>query len=165
MTEELTTFMLTSITGIAKEKRKTGTDTETAIERNKCLLNTTGIEPLGGELAEILSPVVHRALRHGRAAERLLPRSDRPGRHRGAPRTDRFRSDPAYQPSVGPAARRRAGEGHAAATPHPGQSRQAPLQRLSEPDVPDAIGRGSAQRNQRSHRGRSTRSSWTGLPR
>ena len=55
MTEELTTFMLTSITGIAKEKRKSGTDTETVIERTKCLLNTTGIEPLGGELAEILS--------------------------------------------------------------------------------------------------------------
>ncbi len=55
MTEELTTFMLTSITGIAKEKRKSGTDTETVIERTKCLLNTTGIEPLGGELAEILT--------------------------------------------------------------------------------------------------------------
>ena len=55
MTEDLTTFMLTSITGIAKEKRKSGTDTETVIERTKCLLNTTGIEPLGGELAEILS--------------------------------------------------------------------------------------------------------------
>ena len=55
MTEELTTFMLTSITGIAKEKRKSGTDTETVIERTKCLLNSTGIEPLGGELAEVLS--------------------------------------------------------------------------------------------------------------
>ena len=55
MTEDLTTFMLTSITGIAKEKRKSGTDSETVIERTKCLLNTTGIEPLGGELAEILS--------------------------------------------------------------------------------------------------------------
>ena len=55
MTDELTTFLLTSITGIAKEKRKSGTDTETVIERTKCLLNTTGIEPLGGELSEILS--------------------------------------------------------------------------------------------------------------
>ena len=55
MTEELTTFMLTSITGIAKEKRKSGTDTETVIERTKCLLNTTGIEPLMGELSEIQS--------------------------------------------------------------------------------------------------------------
>ena len=43
MTEELTTFMLTSITGIAKEKRKGGTDTETVIE------------PLRGELSEIQS--------------------------------------------------------------------------------------------------------------
>ncbi len=55
MTEDLTTFMLTSITGIAKEKRKSGTDTETVIERTKCLLNTTGIEPLMGELSEIQS--------------------------------------------------------------------------------------------------------------
>jgi DNA primase len=45
MTEDLTTFILTSITGIAKEKRKSGTDTETVTERTKCLLNTTGIEP------------------------------------------------------------------------------------------------------------------------
>ncbi len=55
LTDELTTFLLTSITGIAKEKRRGGTDTETIVERTKCLLNTTGIEPLGGELAEILS--------------------------------------------------------------------------------------------------------------
>ena len=55
MTEELTTFFLTCITGIAKEKRKSGTDTETVVERTKCLLNTTGIEPLGGGLSEILS--------------------------------------------------------------------------------------------------------------
>ena len=55
MTEELTTFLLTSITGIAKEKRKSGTDTGTVIERTRCLLNTTGIEPLRGDLSEILS--------------------------------------------------------------------------------------------------------------
>jgi len=55
MTEDLTTFMLTSITGIAKEKRKSGTDSETVTERTKCLLNTTGIEPLYGELSEIQS--------------------------------------------------------------------------------------------------------------
>lgn len=55
MTDELTTFMLTSITGISKEKRKSGTDSETISERTKCLLNTTGIEPLCGELSEILS--------------------------------------------------------------------------------------------------------------
>jgi hypothetical protein len=47
--------MLTSITGIAKEKRKNGTDTETVIERTKCLLNTTGVDPLCGEFSEILS--------------------------------------------------------------------------------------------------------------
>ena len=55
MTEELLAFTLTCITGIAKEKRKGGTDTETVVERTKCLLNTTGIEPLGGEFSEVLS--------------------------------------------------------------------------------------------------------------
>jgi len=48
MAEGLATFILTSITEIAKEKRKSGTGTETVIEHTKCLLNTTGIEPLGG---------------------------------------------------------------------------------------------------------------------
>jgi AAA15 family ATPase/GTPase len=43
MIEDLTTFMLTSITGIAKEKRKSGTDSEIITERTKCLPNTTGI--------------------------------------------------------------------------------------------------------------------------
>ncbi|MCK4414411.1 MAG: DNA primase [Candidatus Eisenbacteria sp.] len=55
MSEELLAFMLTCITGITKEKRKGGTDTETVIERTKCLLNTTGIEPLGAEYMEVLS--------------------------------------------------------------------------------------------------------------
>ncbi|MHB9124595.1 MAG: CHC2 zinc finger domain-containing protein [Armatimonadota bacterium] len=55
ISEELVNFMLTSITGIAKEKRKAGTDTDTIIERTKCLLNTTGIEPLAADLSEILS--------------------------------------------------------------------------------------------------------------
>lgn len=52
MTEDLTTFMLT---GIAKEKRKSGADSETITERIKRLLNTIGVEPLRGELSEILS--------------------------------------------------------------------------------------------------------------
>lgn len=55
MTEELTTFMLTSITGIAREKRRSGTDSETVVERTKCLLNTNGIEPLCADLSEIQS--------------------------------------------------------------------------------------------------------------
>ncbi|MHB1000784.1 MAG: CHC2 zinc finger domain-containing protein [Armatimonadota bacterium] len=55
LSEELVNFMLTSITGIAKEKRKAGTDTETIVERTKCLINTTGIEPLAADLSEILS--------------------------------------------------------------------------------------------------------------
>lgn len=55
MTDELITFMLTSITGVLREKRRGGTDTETVTERTRCLVNTTGIEPLCGELTEILS--------------------------------------------------------------------------------------------------------------
>ncbi len=54
-TDELVKFMLTSITGIAKEKRKAGTDSETVLEVTKCLINTSGIEPLGGDLGEVLS--------------------------------------------------------------------------------------------------------------
>ena len=47
--------MLTSITGIAREKRRSGTDSETVVERTKCLLNTNGIEPLCADLSEIQS--------------------------------------------------------------------------------------------------------------
>ncbi|MCP4680077.1 MAG: DNA primase [Deltaproteobacteria bacterium] len=55
MTPDLLSFMLTSITGIAKEKRKSGTDTENVSEITKCFINTTGIEPLGSEYSEILT--------------------------------------------------------------------------------------------------------------
>ncbi len=55
MTDELTEFMLTSITGVAREKRRGGTDSDNVSEHVKCLLNTTGIEPLRGDLSEILS--------------------------------------------------------------------------------------------------------------
>lgn len=55
MTDELVAFMLTSITGVAREKRRGGTDAETIVEQTKCLINTTGIEPLCGDLTEIMS--------------------------------------------------------------------------------------------------------------
>ncbi|MEN6521133.1 MAG: CHC2 zinc finger domain-containing protein [Armatimonadota bacterium] len=55
VSEDFVNFLLTSITGIAKEKRKTGSDTDTVIERPRCLINTTGIEPLATHLTEILS--------------------------------------------------------------------------------------------------------------
>lgn len=55
VSEDFVNFLLTSITGIAKEKRKTGSDTDTVIERPRCLINTTGIEPLATNLTEILS--------------------------------------------------------------------------------------------------------------
>lgn len=54
-TETLKNFLITSVTGIAKEKRKAGTESETTIERTKCLTITTGIEPLGGSFSEVLS--------------------------------------------------------------------------------------------------------------
>jgi len=47
--------MLTSITGVGNEKRKRGTDSDTVIEFTKCLINTSGIEPLGGEFSELIS--------------------------------------------------------------------------------------------------------------
>jgi len=55
LTPELQQFMLTSATGVVKEKRKGGSDTETVVERVNCVVNTTGIEPLGGEFSELLS--------------------------------------------------------------------------------------------------------------
>jgi len=55
LTDELASFILTCVTGITKEKRRGNTDSETVIEQPRCLLNTTGIEPLGGELSEALS--------------------------------------------------------------------------------------------------------------
>jgi len=54
-TDHLIDFMLTAVTGIGNEKRKRGTDSETVIEFAKCLINTSGIEPLGGEFSELIS--------------------------------------------------------------------------------------------------------------
>jgi protein-tyrosine-phosphatase len=55
MTDELMTFLITSATGISKEKRRAGTESETTVERTNCLINTSGIEPLGASLTEVLS--------------------------------------------------------------------------------------------------------------
>lgn len=55
MSDDLMMFLLTSVTGVANEKRKQGSDTETVIERTKCLINTSGIEPLYGHLEEIVT--------------------------------------------------------------------------------------------------------------
>lgn len=55
MTDDLMMFLLTAVTGVANEKRRTGTDTGTVVERTKCLLSTSGIEPLYGHLEEILT--------------------------------------------------------------------------------------------------------------
>lgn len=53
--EDLTNFMITASTGISKEKRKAGSDRGTIREKPKCLINTTGIEPLSGNLSEVQS--------------------------------------------------------------------------------------------------------------
>ncbi|MFB3882535.1 MAG: CHC2 zinc finger domain-containing protein [Armatimonadota bacterium] len=53
--DDLIQFLVTAVTGISKEKRRAGTDSETVTEATKCLLCTTGVEPLGGDLSEVLS--------------------------------------------------------------------------------------------------------------
>ncbi len=55
MTDGLINFLLTSSTGIIKKKRKGGTDLETVTERSNCFVNSTGIDPLNGDIAAILS--------------------------------------------------------------------------------------------------------------
>jgi DNA primase len=55
MTDGLTQFLLTSVTGISNEKRQMGSDSGVISETTKCLVNTTGIEALMGELSEVQS--------------------------------------------------------------------------------------------------------------
>ena len=84
MTEELTTFMLTSITGIAKEKRKSGTDTETVIERTKCLpQHHWHRAPAGRALGDPVADLRDQ-LRHRQPEQRLFQRV---GDHRRHPET------------------------------------------------------------------------------
>jgi len=47
-TDEFTQFLLTAVTGIVRTKRRHGTDTDTVRESVRCLINTSGIEPLAG---------------------------------------------------------------------------------------------------------------------
>ena len=55
MTAERNDFFLVTVTGASNEKRAGGTDSETVIEQPKCLINTTGIEPLSAEYSELVS--------------------------------------------------------------------------------------------------------------
>jgi hypothetical protein len=48
-------FILTASTNIARERRKPGMLNENIIEYTKTLINTTGIEPLGAHLSEIMT--------------------------------------------------------------------------------------------------------------
>ncbi len=54
-TPALIDFLLTSVTGITREKRASGTDAGIVSERPTCLVLSTGIEPLAGELEEVMS--------------------------------------------------------------------------------------------------------------
>jgi DNA primase len=53
MSDGLISFLLTSATECVNMKRKLGTDSETIEERVRCLVTSTGIEPLAGRLSEI----------------------------------------------------------------------------------------------------------------
>lgn len=55
VTQQLLDFLLTSVTGIVKQKRASGSDTGLVEERPMCLILSTGVEPLGGTLEEILT--------------------------------------------------------------------------------------------------------------
>ena len=56
LSQSFSDFLLTASTGIVKEKRKMGTDSEVITERANCLININGIEPLSGPSApEILT--------------------------------------------------------------------------------------------------------------
>lgn len=54
-TPALIDFLLTSVTGITREKRAAGTDAGIISERPTCLVLSTGIEPLAGELEEVMT--------------------------------------------------------------------------------------------------------------
>lgn len=54
-TPSLIDFLLTSVTGITREKRAHGTDSGVISERPTCLVLSTGIEPLAGELEEVMT--------------------------------------------------------------------------------------------------------------
>lgn len=54
-TTDFVDFLLTVVTGIHREKRKGNSDNKNVSERPTCLVMSTGVEPLGGDLAEIMS--------------------------------------------------------------------------------------------------------------
>lgn len=56
-TDELIQFLLTAVTGIIRTKRKQGTDTDVIRESVKCLINTSGVEPLAG-LSELTTRTI-----------------------------------------------------------------------------------------------------------
>lgn len=65
-------FLLTAVTGITREKRASGSDTAVVSERPVALILSTGIEPLGGSLEEILTRSVVVPFEKGQQDEQLL---------------------------------------------------------------------------------------------
>ena len=55
VTSALLDFLLTSVTGITREKRASGSDSGIVQEKPLCLVLSTGVEALAGELEEIMS--------------------------------------------------------------------------------------------------------------
>ncbi|CAM2070252.1 ZnF-CHCC domain-containing protein [Sulfidibacter corallicola] len=55
VSKDLSDFLLCASTGVVREKRANGTDTETVMERPRSLLCMTGIESLGAGLPELTS--------------------------------------------------------------------------------------------------------------
>ncbi len=48
--DALVNYLLTAVTGNQKEKRKAGTESDNTKERTNCIINSTGIEPMGAKV-------------------------------------------------------------------------------------------------------------------
>lgn len=72
---ELIQFLLTAVTGISREKRAAGTESGVTVERPTCVILTTGVEPLGGELQEVMSRSIIVEFDRSMQAGDLLERS------------------------------------------------------------------------------------------
>ena len=68
-------FLLTSTTGIQREKRAAGTDTANVIERPESLILTTGVEPLAGDLQEVMTRSMILEFDRVRQGEPILERA------------------------------------------------------------------------------------------
>lgn len=72
-TPDAISFYLTATTGVTREKRAGGTS-DIAVEKPNCLLLTTGVEPLGGDLTEMTSRTLTVQFEASRQREGMLER-------------------------------------------------------------------------------------------